>query len=64
MFIMIYADMKDPNENFVIQTFKGGVISEYVHYVLCHRDITSMHELVTRARALAKVEEMRNNHLG
>ena len=63
-FTMAYTNVKDPNESFVIQEFKAGVINEHVYYTICNKDITSMHELVTYGQALVEVEEMRNNHLG
>ena len=61
-FIVTYIDVKDSNECFAIQAFKASMARKHVHYTLFNMEITCMHELVTKAQALAEVEEIRNNH--
>ena len=56
------VDIKDLNESFAFQMFRARVTSEHVHYTLCHKDIITMHKLVTHAQTLVEVEEMRDNH--
>ena len=39
-----------------------GVANKYIHYALCNKDITNMHELVFKAQSLVEEEEMRLSH--
>ena len=56
-----YADINDPNENFVIQTFKVKVKSDNMHYTLHDDMITMLHELLHRAQSLTEVEKIHDN---
>ena len=56
------ADVKNLNENFTIHAFSVGVSNKHVRYALLHKDITTMHEWVTRAQKFIEVDEIRDHH--
>ena len=63
-FIVAFANVKDSNKSFAIQAFRIGLINEHLYYAFCNNSITNMHGLISKAQALAEVEEIMTSHTG
>ena len=48
-FTITYVGIRNPNEGFMIETFRARAFSDHIHYALYGSDIVEMHGLVAKA---------------